>query len=150
MKQTREVLRLHLLTGLSSRKIQGATGVARTTVQDYIRRCEASGLTDEEMNRLDDDALRVKLFGERKHPAPESSKVMPDYNVIHQELKQSRKDKTKVTLMFLWEAYKAQYGEEAYAYTQFRVYYRRYKQKLNPSMRQIHVAGEKLFVDYKP
>jgi len=148
MKQTREVLRLHLLTGLSSRKIQGATGVARTTVQDYIRRCEASGLTDEEMNRLDDDALRVKLFGERKHPAPESSKVMPDYNVIHQELKQSRKDKTKVTLMFLWEAYKAQYGEEAYAYTQFRVYYRRYKQKLNPSMRQIHVAGEKLFVDY--
>jgi hypothetical protein len=28
------------------------------------------------------------------------------------------------------------------------VYYKRYVQKLNPSMRQIHVAGEKLFVDY--
>ena len=52
--------------------------------------------------------------------------------------------------MFLWEAYKEQYDSDAYEYTQFRVYYRRYKQKLNPSMRQIHIAGEKLFVDYKP
>lgn len=50
--------------------------------------------------------------------------------------------------MFLWEAYKAQYGNNAYEYTQFRVYYRRYKQKLNPSMRQCHISGEKLFVDY--
>ena len=50
--------------------------------------------------------------------------------------------------MFLWEAYKQQHGSDAYEYTQFRVYYRRYKQKLNPSMRQIHIAGEKLFVDY--
>jgi transposase len=148
MKQTREVLRLHLLADLSSRKIQGATGVARTTVQDYIKRCNANGLTLELMEQLDDDALSIKLFGETKHISPKPKKVMPDYNYIHQELKQSRKDKTKVTLMFLWEAYKAQYGVDAYEYTQFRVYYRRYKQKLNPSMRQIHSAGEKLFVDY--
>jgi len=148
MKQTREVLRLHLLAGLSPRKIQGATGVARTTVQDYIKRCNANGLTLEWMEQLDDDALRIKLFGVTKHAMPKPKKVMPDYNSIHQELKQSRQDKTKVTLMFLWEAYKAAYGADAYEYTQFRVYYRRYKQKLNPSMRQIHVAGEKLFVDY--
>jgi len=148
MKQTREVLRLYLLSGLSSRKIQRATGVARTTVQDYIKRCQAGGLTLEEMNHLDDDALSLRLFAEKKHASPQPGKVMPDYNLIHQELKQSRRDKSKVTLMFLWEAYKEEYGEAAYAYTQFRVYYRRYRQKLNPSMRQIHVAGEKLFVDY--
>ncbi len=148
MKQIREVLRLHLLAGLSSRKIQGATGVARTTVQDYIKRCNQSDITTTSLNRLDDDELSVKLFGTPKHSAPRPGKVMPDYNIIHQELKQSRTDKTKVTLMFLWEAYKEQYGSSAYEYTQFRVYYRRYKQKLNPSMRQIHIAGEKLFVDY--
>lgn len=100
------------------------------------------------LDELDDDALSVKLFGEAKHKAPKSGKVMPDYNYIHQELKQSKKDKTKVTLTFLWEAYKEQYGDDAYEYTQFRVYYRRYKQKLNPSMRQIHFSGEKVFVDY--
>jgi len=148
MKQTREVLRLHLLADLSSRKIQGATGVARTTVQDYIKRCKANGLTLELMEQLDDDALSIKLFGQTKYVSPKPKKVMPDYNYIHRELKQSRKDKTKVTLMFLWEAYKAQYGVDAYEYTQFRVYYRRYKQKLNPSMRQIHKAGEKVFIDF--
>jgi predicted DNA-binding protein YlxM (UPF0122 family) len=148
MKQTREILRLHLLADLSSRKIQGATGVAKTTVQDYIKRCKESDITSETLNLLNDDELRVKLFGEQTSITVQSGKVMPDYNIIHQELKQSKKDKTKVTLMFLWEAYKEQYGSEAYEYTQFRVYYRRYKQKLNPSMRQIHIAGEKLFVDY--
>ncbi len=45
MKQTREVLRLYLLANLSSRKIQGATGVARTTVQDYIKRCNSSNIS---------------------------------------------------------------------------------------------------------
>ena len=47
MRQIREVLRLYLLADLSSRKIQGATGVARTTVQDYIRRSKANDLTME-------------------------------------------------------------------------------------------------------
>ena len=59
MRQIREVLRLYLLADLSSRKIQGATGVARTTVQDYIRRSKANDLTMEEMDRLNDDALSV-------------------------------------------------------------------------------------------
>lgn len=148
MRQIREVLRLHLLADLSSRKIQGATGVAKTTVQDYIKRCKESDITSASLDALNDDTLREKLFGELTSITVRSNKVMPDYTIIHQELKQSKKDKTKVTLMFLWEAYKEQYGSNAYEYTQFRVYYRRYKQKLNPSMRQIHIAGEKLFVDY--
>lgn len=148
MKQIREVLRLYLFADLSSRKIRGATGVARTTVQDYIKRCDASDITAKSLLHLNDDELSVKLFGVTKHAVPKPGKMMPDYNYIHQELKQSREKKTKVTLMFLWEAYKEQYGSSAYEYTQFRVYYRRYKQKLNPSMRQIHIAGDKLFVDY--
>ena len=148
MKQTREVLRLYLLANLSSRKIQGATGVARTTVQDYIKRCNKANITINLLKEIDDDTLQTKLFGKPTASVIKSSKVMPDYNFVHNELKQSKKDKTKVTLSFLWEEYKEQYGDNAYEYTQYRVYYRRYKQKLNPSMRQVHIAGEKLFVDY--
>jgi transposase len=149
MKQVREVLRLYLITDLSARKIQGSSGVARTTVQDYIKRiCESDITTIEMLDSLNDDELQLKLFGEQKSSTTKPSKIMPDYNYVHQELKQSKKDKTKVTLMFLWEEYKTQYGDNAYEYTQFRVYYRRYKQKLNPSMRQVHISGEKLFVDY--
>ena len=147
MKQTREVLRLYLLANLSSRKIQGATGVARTTVQDYIKRCNASGISSVEMlHSLNDDTLNKKLFGTPLTQTSKPSKVMPNYNKVHQEMKQ--KKKTKVTLMLLWKEYKRAYGEDAYEYTQFRVYYKRYRQKLNPSMRQVHIAGEKVFVDY--
>lgn len=148
MKQIREVLRLHLLANLSARKIQGATGVARTTIQEYTKRCNESDISSYEMlTSLNDETLNQKLFGIASVTiTPNPSKIMPDYNAVHQEMK--RKKKTKVTLMLLWEEYKAMYGQEAYAYTQFRVYYRRYKQRLNPSMRQIHIAGEKVFVDY--
>jgi len=148
MKNIREVLRLHLVANLSARKIQGATGVARTTVQEYIKRCKESDINSyETLTQISDDTLNEKLFGITSTTiSPNPTKVMPDYNLVHQEMK--RKKKTKVTLMFLWEEYKAMYGERAYAYTQFRVYYRRYKQRLNPSMRQTHIAGEKVFVDY--
>ena len=147
MKTVREVLRLHIVADLSARAIQGATGVARTTVQDYIKRYKASDINSFEiLNQINDELLHQKLFGEGKKRSVQTSKVMPDYNAVHQEMK--RKKKTKVTLMLLWEEYKSIHGESAYEYTQFRVYYKRYRKKLNPSMRQIHIAGEKVFVDY--
>ena len=95
MKQIREVLRLHLAMGLSSRKIQGATGVARTTIQDYIKRCNDSGIkTVASLDALDDDGLSIKLFGEAKHKAPGPGKVMPDYNDIHRRRLQVTKCNT--------------------------------------------------------
>jgi len=54
---------------------------------------------------------------------------------------------TKITLHLLWEEY-LQNNPDGYCYSQFRLHFKRYKQKLNPSMRQTHLAGEKLFVDY--
>ena len=95
MRQTREVLRLYLLADLSSRKIQGTTGVARTTVQDYIKRCKTSDITSASLDVLNDDTLREKHFGEQTSITVKSGKVMPDYTLIHLELKQSKKDKTK-------------------------------------------------------
>ena len=66
MKQIREVLRLYLMMEMSSRKIRGATGVARTTIQDYIKRCDTSRLTTQELASLDDDALQRKLFPDQQ------------------------------------------------------------------------------------
>jgi len=147
MKKVREVLRLYIVAELSARAIKGATSVARTTVQDYIKRYKASGIDSfETLDAMNDELLRQKLFGELKILKQQSSKVMPNYNIIHQEMKKKRK--TKVTLMLLWEEYKKEYDDNAYEYTQFRVYYKRYRNRLNPSMRQIHIAGEKVFVDY--
>lgn len=37
---------------------------------------------------------------------------------------------------------------DGYGCSQFKEYYYKYKRKLNPTMRQTYVAGEKMFVDY--
>jgi hypothetical protein len=52
-----------------------------------------------------------------------------------------------MTRLLLWEEYKEQHPEGC-GYTQFKEYYNRFKKTLNPSMRQIHYAGDKLFVDF--
>ena len=49
--------------------------------------------------------------------------------------------------MLLWEEYQSD-NPHAYSYSQFCELYRRWSRKLKLSMRQIHKAGEKLFVDY--
>ena len=130
--------------GLSIRKIQGATGVAKSTVADYIKWFKELGLSLEQIEALDDDSLRLQFFPEVSSVVV-STKAMPNMNYIHHELK--RRKKTKVTLYLLWEEYRVD-NPDGYGYTQFRVYYRRFKKKLNPSMRQTHLAGEKLFVNY--
>jgi len=88
MKQIREVLRLHLLANLSARKIQGATGVARTTIQEYIKRCNESDISSYEMlASVNDEILNQKLFGITSATiTPNPSKIMPDYKAVHQEM----------------------------------------------------------------
>lgn len=144
MKQVRDVLQLHSVMNLSLRRIEGATRVAKSTISDYIKRFKTSGLSIEQINILDDDSLRLKLFPEHSSVIV-SRRAMPDMNYLHKEMKLRKK--TKVTLQLLWEEYKRD-NHDGYEYTQFRLYYSRFKQTLNPSMRQTHLAGEKVFVDY--
>jgi transposase len=52
-----------------------------------------------------------------------------------------------VTLALLWDEYRVAYPE-GYGYSQFCERYSQWVVKLDPPMRQKHVAGEKLYVDY--
>ncbi len=63
--------------------------------------------------------------------------------LIHQELKRKG-----VTLQLLWEEYEKAHGQSAYRYSQFCVHYHEYRGRLARSMRQVHRAGEKVFIDY--
>ncbi|HAP2025471.1 TPA: IS21 family transposase, partial [Escherichia coli] len=75
---------------------------------------------------------------------PRGERVLPDVLSIHRELRRKG-----VTLQLLWEEYLAAHaGQPTYRYTQFVEHYRRYAQTLKRSMRQLHRAGEKLFIDY--
>ncbi|MCK9373698.1 MAG: IS21 family transposase [Sulfuricurvum sp.] len=144
MKKVREALRLHIGMNLSVRQAHRAAGVPRTTIQDYIRRFKSSAMTIDEVEGMSDNVLHSRLFPEQRSATP-SKKPLPDMLYLHNELKQRKQ--TKVTLMLLWEEYKEQYPD-GYEYTQFRVLYKKHVEKLNPSMRQVHLGGEKVFVDY--
>jgi len=52
-----------------------------------------------------------------------------------------------VTLMLLWEEY-CDKTADGFSYSWFCERYKEWTGRLKPTLRQIHVAGEKLFVDY--
>ena len=74
--------------------------------------------------------------------APVHDRIRPDCAYIHRELKRD-----SVTLQLLWEEY-AQIHPDGYGRTQFCEIYRQWTRRLRPSMRQVHRAGEKTFIDY--
>ncbi len=140
MRPLRQILRLKYQMGLSHRAIARACSVGVGTVGDYVRRARDGGLSWPLPAELDDAALEAKLF-----PPPAPSGVVrpaPDLAWIHQELR-----RTGVTLQLLWHEY-LEVHPEGYRYTQFCERYRQWRGKLKPSMRQVHRAGEKVFVDY--
>lgn len=140
MRQLRELLRLHLLGGRSYAECGRALGIAKSTAGKIAALARAAGLDWSAIERLGDEELEARLY---RPPVPRCARQLePDYAHIHQELK-----RPGVTLQLLWEEY-ARGNALAYKYTSFCVKYRQWRQALALSMRQTHVAGERLFIDY--
>ena len=140
MRKVREVLRLKHALGMSYRKISEATGVGKTQAAEYVRRAEAAGIAWPVPEGLGNAALDGQLFpvagdSERARPAIDGPKIA-------QELK-----RRGVTLALLWQEYLAEHPN-GYSYTRFCELYGAWKQCVSPTMRQTHLAGEKLFVDW--
>ncbi|MEW6674365.1 MAG: IS21 family transposase [Thermodesulfobacteriota bacterium] len=140
MRKIREVLRLKFEFHLTNRQIAKSTGAARSSIGDYLRRFENSGLPWPLPEDLDDDQLEGLFFSAAK-PA-EGKRPLPDWSYIHRELR-----KKAVTLMLLWEEYKSVFPE-GYQYSQFCHLYHQWKRRIDPVMRLDHRAGEVLFVDW--
>ena len=142
MRQLREVLRLCFETHLAPEQVGSICKVSKSTVQRYLERLKAAGLSWPLPSDLDDVALERRLFPPPP-VAPPEERCLPDCAAIHRELK-SRKN---VTLQLLWEEYK-QANPLGYAYSWYCELYREWKCRLDVVMRQEHRAGEKTFVDY--
>ena len=140
MRQIRESLRLHLQAKLSFSEIGRSLKISKSAAAKYVSLARAAGVDWVLAQTLSDGELERRLY----RPAlPRSShQLAPDFALVHQELKRAG-----VTLQLLWEEY-AQGNELAYKYTSFCVKYREWALGLKRSMRQVHVGGEKLFVDY--
>jgi transposase len=138
MRKTREILRQKWALGRSHREVARSLSVSVGTVAASLARAREAGLSWAEVERLRDSELEARLYGE---PAA-GKRPLPDFAEIHREL-----HRVGVTLQLLHVEYLGQHPD-GYGYTQFCRYYKRWLSKQQRSMRQIHRAGEKLFVDY--
>lgn len=139
MRKIIDVLRLRA-SGLTLRAIAASLGTGHSTIRGHLQRCDAAGLSwplPEGMGEADLEAL---LF----RPQGSGGLAQPDWPSVHRELKRSK----SVTLSLLWEEYRADHPADGYGYSRFCELYRRWEERLTPTMRQHHFAGERAFVDY--
>ena len=141
MYRVREMLRLSA-AGLSVRQVAAGAKLSIGAVSKYLNAARTAGIAWPVPEGWDDAELERRLHGERA--GRPSTLVMPSCTAIHQELKRHR----HVTLQLLWEEYRAQHGDASYSYSEYCTHYRRWKRQSARSMRQRHIAGEKVFVDY--
>ena len=141
MRQLRHLLRLHH-DGVSAREIGRRLGVARSTIQDNLKRAAAAGLAWPLADGVTDEALERQLFGRAGVTQGQRRRVGPDWAALARELK-----RPGVTMTILWEEYREAHPE-GYGYSRFCDLLRGFERRLTPVMRQHHVAGEKAFVDY--
>jgi transposase len=148
MRRIREVLRLRHELKLSERQISASTAMSKSSVHDYLRRATEAGLTWEAARDLDDAAVEAQLFqyvaGRNEPPR----RVPIDLPHVHAELRRAG-----VTLQLLWLEYRdacssALPSGRPYSYSQFCDLYAEYRQRVDLTMRQVHRAGEKVFIDY--
>ncbi len=140
MRKIRDVLRLSA-AGMSKRKIAASLGVSPTAAGDCIRRARRAGLVWPLAESLTDDALERRLYPPAT-VAAKDRRPQPDWAVVNRELR-----RPGVTLQLLWEEHRAAYPD-GYGYSRYCELYRAWEVRLSPTMRQSHVAGERLFVDY--
>ena len=142
MKKIKDVLRLRFITNISYRQISRAVNTPSSTAADYCKRFEITNYSIDEFLSLEEDEIYQLLFPEKSLPKTYKTRPKPNVEYIHKEIA-----KKGVTFELLWQEYKEQHPD-GYGCSQFKEYYYKYKKRLNPSMRQTYIAGEKMFVDY--
>ncbi|MEE9423854.1 MAG: IS21 family transposase [Methylococcales bacterium] len=142
MRQLREILRLRLHAQLSMRQIRDSLRLSLGAIQKVVSQAEEIGLHWDAIEQLNDQQLAHQIYPQATTTIS-SQHQLPDWLDVYQELK--RKGMTK---QLLWEEYTQQYPNRSYSYPQYCLLYRRWLKQQKRSMRQIHKAGEKLFVDY--
>jgi transposase len=130
MFQLKEILRLYYELELSQHDIAKSLNISSGSVNSYINK-----------------------FINAKHHWPVSDEILQsitkatsptlDFSLVHTELKSHK----HMTLQLIFEEYSAA-GKTKLSYSHFTYQYRQWKKTQPSSMRQIHVAGDKVFVDY--
>jgi len=140
MHHLKEILRQKLVLRRSHRKVAKAVGVSVGLVSGIMSRATVLQLVAEDVDALDEAELEERFYGQRA--AKRASRPLPDPAEMHVELKRAG-----VTLQLLHLEYLERHPD-GYRYTTYCDAYRAWLAKRSPTMRQTHIAGDKMFVDY--
>ena len=143
MRKIKEVLRLRFECGLSLNAIARALELSKGAVAKYDALARAAQLDWSSIQLLDEERLASRLLPPQAIGPSQSAFAPIDFVLIHQAMKQKG-----LTLQLLWGEYCEAATQKPYGYTSFCIHYGAYLKTLNPSMRMVHKAGEKCFVDY--
>jgi transposase len=141
MRRIREVLRLRH-QGLTERVIARMIGVSNGVVHGYLRRARFAGLTWPLPEGMNDDGLELLLFPAPTAASQSDRRPVPDWIYVEKELR-----RRSVTRLLLWEEYRAA-NPDGFGYTWFCTTFEAWKKRARPTMRQTHMGGEKVFVDF--
>lgn len=141
MRKLKEILRLKYGVGLSHRQIGRSLAISPSVVSRYANRAAQLGIKQWPLPTGWDDTKLKHAFLQTQVKMKKHS--LPDWATVHRELRNKC-----VTLQLLWEEYCERNPGGFYSYNHYCRMYREWLKTTSPSMRQVHKAGEKLFVDY--
>lgn len=132
MSNIKEILRLHYELELKQHEIAEILGISSSSVNKYINHFTALGNPWPFSNEFIASQLR------------RSSGVSNiDFAVVHAELMRHK----SMTLQLIWEEYHSE-GKTELSYSYFAKRYKCWKRRQPQSMRQVHIGGDKVFIDY--
>ena len=140
MHKTKEILRLKWGRGLKHREIARSLAISAGSVGATVSRAKRAGLDWAKVEQLGDDELEALLFGRQRVPG--APRATPDWATVHLELR-----RPGVTLELLHVEYLERHPD-GFRYSAFCRRYRIWAERQDPRMRQTHLAGDKMFVDY--
>jgi hypothetical protein len=127
--------------GVGLNEIARRVGVAPSTVRLTLKRLASAGFGWPLPAEMTDAALAA-LFSAVGNKQGHRRRAEPDWAEIHRELRRKH-----VTLAMLWDEYIERHPD-GYRYSRFCELYRSWASRLSVTMRQAHVGGDKLFIDY--
>jgi hypothetical protein len=139
MHVLREILRQKLVLGRSHREVAASVRVSAGKVGSVCLDARALGLDAKSIEAMSDAELDGRLYP--KTP-PLVVRPEPDCAAVHLEMR-----RPGVTLALLHVEFLGEHPD-GLRYTAFCDRYREWQKRRSPVMRQTHIAGDKLFIDY--
>lgn len=143
MRKIREALRLRFEEKRSYKVIATSLNIGETTASDLLAKAKAAGIEWPLPAEVTDAELEARMF----KPKPNARIEEVDFEWVEREMRSHK----HMTIRLVWEEYAkgvASPDKIPASYSHFCDLYREWRGLRKLSMRQVHHAGEKTFVDF--